>query len=138
MVPAPLSFLQAARAYKSGTISWDEYIHSLMARCAGVVHEEDESDDWHTDLRRIDAFAHSIWSWSRKIEPVKGWFRRDLTLLLANTTLYRHQPSRGCIPCISTRRPRRWKGQARFAGWLHGLQRREVLAGIAGTARVTT
>jgi hypothetical protein len=138
MVPTPLSFLQAARAYKSGTISWDEYIHRLMARCAGIVHEEDESDDWYTDLHRIDAFTHSIWSWNRKVEPVKDWFGRDLTLLLTNATLCRHQPSRSCIACISTRRPRRCKGQARYARCWASCRWREVLARIAGIARATS
>lgn len=38
-----LSFLQAFSAKQSGAISWDEYIHILLARCAGVKHERTTS-----------------------------------------------------------------------------------------------
>lgn len=74
-----LPFLQAFRAKQSGAISWDEYVHNLLARCAGVKHEEDNRKDEYVELRRTDLFGYSIWCWSDRVENLKGshvilWF----------------------------------------------------------------
>lgn len=69
-----LSFLQAFRANQSGAISWDEYIHNLLARCGGIKHEEDNRSDDYLELRKTDPLGHSIWTWSNEIETVKGWY----------------------------------------------------------------
>jgi hypothetical protein len=67
-----LSFRQAFHAEESGAISWDEYIHNLLARCGGVKHEEDNAARGYSELSRIDPFEHSIWLWSDKVGTIKG------------------------------------------------------------------
>ena len=69
-----LSFRQAFCAKENGEISWDEYIHNLLARCAGVKHKEDNAPSCYDELSRIDPFGHSIWLWSNKVGTIKGTY----------------------------------------------------------------
>lgn len=66
------SFLQAFKAKENGKISWDEYIHHLLARCGGVKHEADNQTGSFDELSNTDPFGHSIWLWSDKVGLVKG------------------------------------------------------------------
>ena len=67
-----LSFRQASRAKENGAISWDEYIHNLLARCGGIKHDEDNDPFDYLNLLKIDPLGHSIWTWSKRIKTVTG------------------------------------------------------------------
>lgn len=67
-----LSFLQAFRAKQIGAISWEEYIHNLLARCTGVKHEQDNVKGVYWELRKTDPFGYSIYGWSDRVENMKG------------------------------------------------------------------
>ena len=60
-----LWFLQDFRAKESGSVSWDKYMHQLLARCGGVKQEEDNDKYAYLELLNIDPLGHSIWTWSK-------------------------------------------------------------------------
>ena len=80
-----LSLRQAFAAKQSGAISWDDYIHVLLARCTGVKHEEDDIDGTYPALRHTDPFGHGLWFLSERMNPIK-----DTTALEAVFQAYRH------------------------------------------------
>ena len=65
-----LSFRQAFDAKESGRISWDEYIHNLLAQ--SVKDEDDDAAGSHRELSRIDPFGYSIWLWSERVGTIEG------------------------------------------------------------------
>jgi hypothetical protein len=80
-----LSLRQAFAAKESGAISWDDYIHILLARCTGVKHEEDDVDGTYPALRRTDPLGHELWFLSKRMDPIK-----DTSALEAVFQAYRH------------------------------------------------
>jgi hypothetical protein len=64
-----MTFNQAARKYKSGDLSWNDYIDLLLARLAGDGHEDDEEDAAGPGLlEHIDPLAAHIYDWSEDME----------------------------------------------------------------------
>lgn len=61
-----LTYLDASRQYKSGTLTWDEYIDQLLSRAAGGGHIDDEKQGGFPELSREDPFAYTVWLWSGK------------------------------------------------------------------------
>ena len=65
-----LCFLEAFRQKNNGSITEDEYLDHVLAHCQGVEHEEDDTE--MQELRAMDLFGYSIWSWSKHMDSIKG------------------------------------------------------------------
>jgi hypothetical protein len=66
-----LPFLEASKRYKSGKLTWNEYIDQLMSRATGEGgHIEDERTDItytspsSSELQKTYPFAYSVWLWT--------------------------------------------------------------------------
>lgn len=68
-----LSYPEASAKFKSGQISWDEYLDQLLARFAGDGHPDDD-DRIPWGLLETDPFAYGLWAWSEDITWYKGEF----------------------------------------------------------------
>jgi hypothetical protein len=74
-----LTINQAARKYKSGDLSWSDYLDQILPRLAGDGHEEDEEEPAGLGLlEHIDPFASYIYTWSKDME---WWLGRFHTLV---------------------------------------------------------
>jgi hypothetical protein len=64
-----LTLTQAARKYKSGELSWDDYLDQLLALLAGDGHEDDEERPAGPGLLEyIDPVAGYFYSWSKDMD----------------------------------------------------------------------
>lgn len=78
-----LPYVEIYQKYRGGTISWEECIHHLLARCRGAELEEDNFRGVHLDLLEMDPFGYSIWCWSGRLkEVIEGMYQR--------LTMHRH------------------------------------------------
>lgn len=64
----PLPFLEAFNKYRDGSISWEEYIHHLLAQRRGAEVREDNLQGIHHTLLETDPFGYCIWCWSGRSE----------------------------------------------------------------------
>lgn len=80
-----LSVLQAFAAKESGQISWDEYLHILLARCTGDKHEDDDVEGTYPKLRFTDPFGHVLFMWSNRMDTID-----DASALEAVFNAYRY------------------------------------------------
>jgi hypothetical protein len=70
-----MTFNQAARKYKSGELSWNDYIDLLLARLAGDGHEDDDEEPAGCGLlEEVDPLAAYIYDWSEVMEFWIGEF----------------------------------------------------------------
>ena len=63
-----LCFLEAFHAYKSGQISWDEYLRHLLIHLTGVRHHQDDRDGLYPELRKTDSFRYGVFCWNQLLE----------------------------------------------------------------------
>ena len=59
-----LTYLEASRRYRSGNLTWDEYVDQLLSRAAGGGNIKDEVQGGITELVDEDPFAHSMSLWT--------------------------------------------------------------------------
>ena len=42
-------------------MTWDDYLHKLLANWTGVEYKEHDQENYHRELQFLDSFAHTIW-----------------------------------------------------------------------------
>ena len=80
-----LSLRQAFAAKENEEISWDDYIHILLARCTALKHEDDNVEGTYPHLRYTDPLGHELWFLSKRMDPIE-----DTSALEDVFKAYRH------------------------------------------------